>query len=154
MNSEKATEIALKLLHRRYSRRKLYLKLREKGFSAEICEETVSKMEKLGYIDDKDYAEAFVHDCIFLQKYGPRKIKDGLFRRGISSQHCGEALSRYDDEIHLENIRTFLLKFTDDDTLSPYDAAKFFRRMESRGFYRKQIEEVLSEITIIDESEV
>ena len=143
-NTEKAENVALKLLRRRYSKRKLCQKLREKGFSAEIIQETADKMENLGYINDSDYARAFVHDCILLNKYGPRKIKQALFNRGIPGTLTDEALSEYDDEVHIENIKTLLLRFSGGEKLSPEDAAKFYRRMESRGFLRHHIEEVLS----------
>lgn len=153
-NTEKAENVALKLLRRRYSRRKFCQKLREKGFSAETIQETADKMEKLGYINDRDYAHAFVHDCIFLKKYGPRKIKQGLFERGINKNLTDEALSEYDDEVHIENINTLLLRFSGGEKMSTEDAAKFYRRMESRGFLRRHIEEVLSTHISDDYSEV
>ena len=153
-NTEKAEGIALKLLKRRYSRKKLCQKLREKGFSWEVVQETANKMEKLGYINDADYARAYVHDCIFLNKYGPRKIKQSLFGRGISGNITDEALAEYDEEVHIENIKALLSRFSGGEKISPEDAAKFFRRMETRGFLRRHIEEVLSAEVIDDYSEV
>ncbi len=153
-NTEKAENVALKLLRRRYSKRKLCQKLREKGFSVDVVQETADKMEKLGYINDSDYARAFVHDSIMLNKYGPRKIKQALFNRGIPGTLTDEALSEYDDEVHIENIKTLLLRFFGGEKLSSEDAAKFYRRMESRGFLRRHIEEVLEDQVSDDYSEV
>lgn len=153
-NTEKAESVALKLLRRRYSKRKLCQKLREKGFSLEVVQEVADKMENLGYINDRDYAHAFVHDCILLNKYGPRKIKQALFNRGIPGTLTDEALSEYDDEVHIENIKTLLLRFSGDEKLSSEDAAKFYRRMETRGFLRRHIEEVLRGHISDDYSEV
>lgn len=151
-NLQKAEETALKLLRIRHSRRKLAEKLMRKGFPRDIVTEVCDKMESLGYINDSDYAEAFVHDCIMLHRYGPRKIRQSLYQRGISVEHFSHAMESVDGEIHLENLRFLLTKFTGgEETLSRCDAGRFYRKMEARGFLRSQIETVLSEIEIVEE---
>ncbi len=151
-NLQKAEEIALKLLKVRHSRRKLAEKLMYKGFSRDIITEVCDKMEQLGYINDRDYAEAFVHDCVMLRRYGPRKIRQALYQRGISGEHYSRSMENVDEEIHLENLRFLLTKFSSGmEALSSYDAGRFYRKMEARGFFRNQIESVLSEIEILEE---
>ena len=154
-NLQKAEETALKLLKVRHSKRKLAEKLFRKGFPRDIVTEVCDKMESLGYINDGDYAEAFVHDCVMLHRYGPRKIRQALFSRGIGTEHFSIAMESVDEGIHLENLRFLLVKFTGgDDSLTPYDAGRFYRKMEARGFLRSQIEAVLSEIEITEPYEV
>jgi len=149
---QKAEEVALKLLKLRHSRRKLAEKLIRKGFPRDIVNRVCDKMEELGYINDSDYARAFVHDCVMLHRYGPRKIRQALYQRGIGSEHFSHAIEEVDEEIHLENLRFLLARFTNiEESLTPYDAGRFYRKMEARGFLRSQIETVLSEIEILEE---
>lgn len=150
---EKAEEIALKLLKTRHTKRRLAEKLMRRDFSRETIAEVCEKMERLGYINDSDYAEAFVHDCVMLHRYGPRKIRQALFTRGINGELSSRALQGIDEEMHLENLRFLLAKATlGEDFLSEYEAGRFYRKMESRGFLRSQIETVLSEIDILEEN--
>lgn len=153
MNSlQKAEETALKLLRVRHSRRKLAEKLMRKGFPRDIVTGVCDKMEGLGYINDADYAEAFVHDCVMLHRYGPRKIRQALYQRGISGEHFSRAMDEVDEEIHLENLRFLLVKFIGgEEIITSCDAGRFYRKMENRGFLRSQIEAVLSEIEIIED---
>lgn len=153
LSYEKAEEMALKLLKSRQTVRKLNEKLRRKGFDRETAELVCEKMKQLGYLNDADYAEAFVHDCTFIRRYGPRKIRQALFQRGICSSDAKSALEQLDEEIHLENLRFLLIKATDGtDTLTEYEAGRFYRRMISRGFLHGQIEAVLAEITVTQEN--
>ncbi|MDP4119001.1 MAG: RecX family transcriptional regulator [Bacillota bacterium] len=149
-NFEKASETALKLLKFRNTRRGLIDKLRRKGFEKEISEAVADKMEKLGYINDEDYANAYVSDCITLCRYGRRKIRLGLAQRGVDKAAAEKALKMTDEEQDLENLRYFLLKaFDDEECITAVDAEKFRKKMTNRGFLRGQIDTVLSEKTII-----
>ena len=151
-NLQNAEETALKLLKVRHSKRKLAEKLMRKGFPRDITTEVCEKMERLGYINDSDYAEAFVHDCVMLHRYGPLKIRRALYQRGISGEFFSRAMESVDEEIHLENLRFLLTKFMGDEKcLTSYDAGRFYRKTEARGFLRSQIETVLSEIEILED---
>lgn len=151
MSNEQAEKAALKLLKNRQTRLQLTQKLYKKGFPRSVIDEVCDKMERLGYLNDTDYAEAFVHDCVLIYRYGPLKIRQALYRRGIPSAMAANAMAVYDQEVFLDNLRFMLAKEASDDTVDRYTAARFYRRMESKGYYRSQIDAVLSEVDITDE---
>ena len=49
--------------------------LSKKGYDEDIVELTSNYLIEKGYIDDKKYASAFVHDKLKINKYGRNKIK-------------------------------------------------------------------------------
>lgn len=86
-------EYALNALSTRpMSRHELCQKLEEKGCPPGHALEIVDRLTELGYLDDPSYAAALVRHYAG-KGYGPYKIKDELFRRGISREYWDEALS-------------------------------------------------------------
>lgn len=55
------------------------------------AEEIAAWLEDLGYLDDASYAR-MVAEHYAAKGYGPRKIRDELYRRGISRERWEEAL--------------------------------------------------------------
>jgi SOS response regulatory protein OraA/RecX len=76
-----------------YPRGVLQAKLEEKGYSERVCEEVVTELEQLGYLNDRDYWIRFI-EREFAKGYGPRAIEwkgkpkgmpEGLAREQIST---------------------------------------------------------------------
>ena len=152
LSAEKAEETALKLLRMRRSKRDLENRLRQKGFPADIVAGVTEKMQRLGYINDLDYAMAFVHDSMLLSRFGPKKIRMSLYQHGIPGNVISCAMESADEEIYLDSLRFFMAKeFGAQEEISQAAAGKFQRRMLSRGFLMRQIETVMSDITITEE---
>lgn len=88
-----AKERALRLLeNRQMSRKELTDKLTRKGESAEAAEAVAELMERVGAIDDREYARTVVRH--YARKgYGVGRIKSELIRRGIDRELWEEALS-------------------------------------------------------------
>ena len=88
-----AKERALRLLeNRQMSRKELTDKLTRKGESVEAAEAAAELMERVGAIDDREYARTVVRH--YARKgYGVGRIKSELIRRGIDRELWEEALS-------------------------------------------------------------
>lgn len=85
-------ETAVLLLTRQpMSRLALEKKLRDKGFSRTVAEETLRECERYGYIDDSRMAEAKVA-MMRDRGDGARKIKLHLALKGFSAEIIREAL--------------------------------------------------------------
>lgn len=84
---------ALELLGRRaMSRRELTDKLTEKGVSPEDSRDAADYLESLGYLDDAQYAGSLARH--YSQKgYGPARVKQELYRRGVPKELWEKALS-------------------------------------------------------------
>ena len=87
-----AKERALRLLGaRQMSRRELEKKLLDKGESPEDTEAALELMERIGAINDREYAGSIVRHYA-AKSYGQRRIKDELMRRGVPKEYWDEAL--------------------------------------------------------------
>ncbi len=71
-------------------------KLEQKGADPLQAGEITGRLKELGYLDDALYAANLVRHCA-AKGYGPYKIKDELFRRGVPREYWDEALEQQED---------------------------------------------------------
>ncbi len=83
---------ALRLLGARaMSRRELTDKLTEKGVSPEDAEDAADYLESVGYLNDAQYAASLARH--YARKgYGPARVRQELFRRGVPRELWETAL--------------------------------------------------------------
>lgn len=84
------------LSRRSMSRKELIKKLVEKGESREDSEAAADAMEEYGAIDDRQYAIDIVRRCS-AKGYGPARIKNEFYVRGIDREYWDEALATQKD---------------------------------------------------------
>ncbi|KAJ7963563.1 Regulatory protein recX [Quillaja saponaria] len=70
-------------------RKKLHLK----RFSSNTVEAVINKFQNRGLINDKLYAEAFCRSRWSSSSWGPRRIKQALFNKGVSQVNAEEAVN-------------------------------------------------------------
>lgn len=89
---------ALSLLTARpLSRRDLTVRLREKEDASESeAEEAADWLERLGLLNDAEYARALVRHYS-AKGYGPYKLRDELYRRGVPKDLWDDALREAED---------------------------------------------------------
>jgi len=88
---------AAELIGRRaMSRRDLERKLQEKGASETEARYAAEWMEAIGAINDADYAAMLVRHCASLG-YGPARIRDKLYEKGVPRELWEEALEEAPD---------------------------------------------------------
>lgn len=71
----------------------------------EEAEEAAAWLEELGYVDDGAYAKS-LSEHYAAKGYGPAKIRDEFYRRGVPREHWEEALAGLEDPA--EDIDAFL----------------------------------------------
>ena len=81
---------------RAMSRAGLEKKLKEKGASEEEARYAAEWLEAIGAIDDGDYAALLVRHCTQLG-YGPARIRDKLYEKGVPRELWDEALEQAPD---------------------------------------------------------
>ena len=103
--NEGAKKRALSLLDKRdYSRKMLVDKLTEKGVAEEEAAEVADWLCSLGVVNDERYAGLVVRH--YAQKgYGPRRIREELYRRGIDRELWDNAL----DELPMSDDTVYRL---------------------------------------------
>ena len=92
---EKCRASALRLLDSRmHSRAELDRKLRQRDFPSVLRELILVDLERVGLVDDRMFAEAFVREKIASSRpVGARRILLDLRRRGIADELAQEALA-------------------------------------------------------------
>ncbi|WP_018112108.1 regulatory protein RecX [Thermus igniterrae] len=121
-----ALAYALRLLAgRAFSRARLKEKLGAR-FPQEEVEAALERLEALGYLDDRAFAEAFVAGR---RKYGPRKLRHLLWAQGVPEEVVDALLSQYGEEEALEAALKVLRRYP-----RRQDQAKAVRFLQGRGF--------------------
>lgn len=89
-----AKQAALAICGRRLrSRKELEGKLREKEFRAEAIQAALTFAAEYGYLDDRNFAQAFIRDQLLRRPLGRQRLQLELQRRGVAKQDIEDALS-------------------------------------------------------------
>ena len=97
-----ALDCGLGLLSRRaHSRVELRRKLGRRGYDDEETEEALNRLIKLGYLDDRSFAEGHVRRRSAGR--GPLAISAELAARGVDRAHADAALAGFDADAQLES---------------------------------------------------
>lgn len=144
--NEEARKRALSLVEKRdYSRKMLIDKLTEKGASDEDAADVADWLCSVGVIDDQRYAGLVVRH--YARKgYGPRRIREELFRRGIDRELWADSLEELPDSD--ETITRLLsVKLRGSTDRGDMERARNYllRRGYSREEVRAALEHYLSE---------
>ena len=103
--------IALKYLNIRLrSHKELKSYLSKKAYDQTQIDKIINMLSKQGYIDDKSYTIAFIHDKILMSSYGPNKIKSELESSGIPTNIINENITCFTEELEKERIEKIVNK--------------------------------------------
>ena len=70
----------------------------------------IEKLSKDGYLNDKTYAKAYIHDYFYLKNIGPLKIKKDLLELKINETIIDEELLVIKKEEQINKIKTYINK--------------------------------------------
>ena len=95
----RAKERALYLLDERdYSYIELYRKL-ERNYPEDICLEVCNRLSEIGCINDGRYSERLAEHYCVTKRFGLRRAREEMRKRGISNELITEALYPYEDTV-------------------------------------------------------
>ena len=84
-------------------------KLRGWGIRATSTQDDiVERLREEQYLNTERYCRAYVHDKFYLQRWGKRKIREGLYMKRISAACIEEALCDIDEEKYRETLTNIL----------------------------------------------
>ncbi len=114
----------------------------KKGYSKEVCSYVIAKLKEYNYIDDQNYARAYIE--LNSKKMGALKLKANLLSKGIDKEIIENLLNdlETDDEI-LYNMATKYMK-NKENTLE--NQVKLTRFLAGRGFSFDEINKVVDKI--------
>ena len=93
----RANEKALSLLERRsHSKKELAEKIARTS-DRETALSAAEKMEELGLVNDKDFAERYAFELFERKRFGKNRVRQELYRKGIDKDIIDEILENYAD---------------------------------------------------------
>lgn len=84
--------------------------LREKEYSEPVISEAVHKITELKYLNDEEFARAYVRTNARVGLKGPNVLKQELIQKGVTSTLIEIALSEYSFEEQMEYAETIVQK--------------------------------------------
>ena len=122
-------------------------KLARAGIPDDIAQDTVDLLCEQGYLDDLRYATALASYLANTKCYGPKRIAQELFAKGVG-EYTDEAIMSLDTDFY-KTVRVHVPKnfdFTDRRA-----CARLYGQLARRGFDSDVINSVIKEANFFDE---
>lgn len=135
---KRAKDKALKYLgYKMRSKNQVIKKLQEYEFPSNVIDKVIRVLEKYNYINDEDFAKAFIKDKLNLKGHGVFKISYDLKMLGVDEEIFKKYL--YDDEFinEGEKAKDLLLKKLGNKNIEDLDykeKQKIYAYLARRGF--------------------
>ena len=147
-NAEKARAYAFLLLKFRLrSENELLVRLRQKGFSPEISQDTVNFLKDKKFIDDHVFAKGWVFSRL-KRPFGLRRIEQELVQKGIAKEVIQDTLVQVKEHYHESQVVSQLAKqrFLKLEGIDPLKAkARVYGYLMRRGFSPDVIGEAIKD---------
>lgn len=127
----------------------IYKKMINKEFNEDDINDAINLLKEYKYIDDEAYSEWFVKDKVSINGYGINKIKNQLYKKGVSSEIINKCIEEFVDEdmqfeLALEVGRKKMTNIRTDDFSVIYRRVSSF--LQGRGFSFDVIKKVMNEL--------
>lgn len=156
-NIKKAYNMSLNYLsYRMRAEKEVHDYLISKSYSEEIANLVLKKLRNHHYVNDLEFAKAFVRSRIQSTTKGPIIIRQELQMKGLSDYHIQEGLKEFPEEKQLEMAIHFgEKKIKQKQTLSEFQRKqKIGQALISKGFSHPIVQTALSELSFeTDEQE-
>lgn len=144
----KVTSAALNLIsYRQRSVNEIYVKLKEKGFEEHYIERSIEYCKENNYLNDQHFVQSFIRDKQNLNKFGSKRIKYELLKKGISKEVIEEQVNLDQDEeyeIALILAEKKMKSYKDQDRNSIYRKLSGF--LQRKGYPYHVVNKVLSKV--------
>ena len=111
-DARRAREKALyPLEHRSHSKRELTEKIARTAASREAAQAAADRLEEIGLIDDKAFAESYARELFLRKRFGALRVRQELSRKGIDRELIDQVMAPYlEEDTGEENIALVLAK--------------------------------------------
>ena len=123
-------------------------KLRGLGIKSTVIDLVIDDLIKKSYLDDMQYANEFLRQCLEFKRYSLLLSKQKLFQKGINREIIDQLFSQDTlDEIDMENARYQARKKSRNKDLDDKQVfQKIYRYLISKGFSYDTSKQVLDEL--------
>ena len=102
----------------------------DKGFSAEVVQNTISKMKEYRYVDDGEYVKSYVRT--YQQSKGKKRIVFELKQKGVEQEYINLVDDLIDDQ--KEYALAIAQKFAKGKEMDLKNVQKLYRHLATKGF--------------------
>ncbi len=152
LDGEKAAALDKALTHvsaTAKTEKEIRLFLSKKGYLPAVCDYVVEKMQGYNFINDGEYAKAYVSHAGL--KKGGRLIKMELKAKGIGDDEIDGALGQLDEQTQTQAALAVLQKYMRGKTADKETLAKAFRYLMGKGYDYEIARNALSHFGEIEE---
>lgn len=147
-NLLKTKDSAFRFLSRRHhSVSELRTKLIKKKYLKEIIENVLQDLADKNFLDDEQFAKAYIEEKSVKKKIGINRLKAELFKRGIDRKIVDKVLSNVDSELSYDQALELAKRKSEFLRRKEIDKrklkSKIFSFLSSRGFESEIIMKVL-----------
>lgn len=145
--NSKAINSAVKYLsYRQRSIKEMTDYLNRKGYDRLIVEKTLNYLLDKNYLNDSEFAQSFIKDKSYLNKYGINKIRYELLNKGVSKEIIAKTLT-FDSDEEFDNAMELAIKklksYKNQDRDSIYRKLGGF--LQRKGYRYDTVKKVLKE---------
>ena len=129
------------------SKSEVLAKMKRLGAHEGEAVEMLKTLENEGFVDEIRFIEAFIHDHFLLKNWGPRKLYDGLLKKGCKSALIDPIISKLTEvEVEKALIRTINSRFTLYPDEHKTNRERLIRYLQNRGYTLDNILRALSRL--------
>lgn len=113
------------------------LKLQKRGLPVEVIDSIIQNLIRDKFIDNARYSESYIHDHIYIKRWGKLKIKAYLRSKYIPDNIINSSLDSIPEEIYLENLNYLFNRKKNEFSgkiSEPKTKAKLLRYLASNGY--------------------
>ncbi len=139
--------LAMQCARAEHSSGEMLQKMRSWGLSEQQQARIMERLTREKYVDDERFARAYVSDKMRQNGWGPLKISEGLWQKGVGKEVARQALASVSDDDYLQVLRPLLeTKAKTVRAKNEFEhAMKLIRFAMSRGFTLQQIRKAIPE---------
>lgn len=146
--NNQAINSAVKYLsYRQRSIKEVNEHLNRKGYEESIIEKTIDYLLEKNYLNDYEFAQSFIRDKSYLNKYGINKIRYELLNKGVSKEIVAKTL-RFDGDEEYDNAMALAQKKM--NSYRGQDRNSIYRKLggflQRRGYRYDTVSKVLKEV--------
>ncbi len=139
MNFELAKEKAIKYIAiSKKTKYEVRVKLQKLGAQESVIEEVIEYLSNLNYLNDGEYVDAYIRQCMRLLNYSIYEIKNKLLQKGIDKYIIEEKLYKLEDTNYEKKLVEKLLN----GKLKSQDELKKRQYLYRRGLKYNNFEEI------------
>lgn len=135
--------------------KEMFQKLEKLEYDEETIHQVLQHLQEMGLLNDRFYAESYLHENSILGKKGPKAVAFELKKKGISETLIQQVLSEFSEEQQLEQALEMGQQYVNRQTQVSTKSAKqkVYTYLLQKGYDGDVIQQVIGQLTFEQQDE-